>query len=292
MRRLDTISPIRIFVIVLTVVFTVETAIMFVVERIDVTRDSRAIIALLDALTLVAALSPVLWLLVVRPLRATIAERGAMLARTLRAQEEERARLARDLHDELGQVQFAILLGARSVVNAQTLADAQTRAAEVARMASESIESSRRIASGLAPGVLIDLGLAVAAERLCEDIALASGLSIEHTIALGPERLARETEFAAYRVLQEALTNCVKHARAAHVRVTLDATDDMLRLSVADDGSGIAPNLDANHGDGFGLRSMRERILLRNGAFSVVSSPMRGTTVTATLPVVHDSSTS
>ena len=288
MPRLGVNSPMWVFTIVLAVVFAVELAIMLVVEAVDAPRGARIAVSILDALVLVIVLCPVLWILVVRPLQATIAERGAMLSRTFQVQEEERARLAHELHDELGQVQSAVLLGARSIVDATSLDGARERAADVARMASAAIESSRRIARGLAPSVLIDLGLAVAAERLCEDAGLAGGIEIERSIELGPDRLAKETEFAAYRVLQEALTNGVKHAHATRIQVELASTQGELRLIVADDGGGIAPDVRTGLGRGFGLRGMRERVLLRNGTFAVAPTPGGGTTIRATFPLVHD----
>lgn len=290
MPRPEPVSPIRVFVIVLAVVFAVELSIMFVVDTLDDAGVPRVLVSLLDALVLVVVLWPVLWLFVVRPLRATIAERRAFLSRTLTIQEEERSSLARDLHDELGQTQTAVLLGARSIMNAATLADAKERAAEVARMASSTIESSRRIARGLAPGVLLDLGLAIAADRLCEEIASASGIEVERTIRLGARRLDSEIEITAYRVLQEAMNNAVKHARATHLRVVLGSSGAALRLVVSDDGVGMPAGATGARG-GFGLEGMRQRVMLRDGSIEIRSQPAtsisgaQGTTITATLPL-------
>lgn len=290
MQRLEAVSPIRVFVILLAVVFAVEMTIMLAVESLDEARVPRVLVSLLDALLLVVVLWPMLWLFVVRPLRATIVERRAFLARTLTIQEEERSSLARDLHDELGQTQTAVLLGARSIMNAATLEDAKERAKEVARMAASTIESSRRIARGLSPGVLIDLGLAVAAERLCEDIALASGVEVERAIRLGAARVDPEIEIAAYRVLQEAMNNAVKHARATRLRVVLDLSGETLRLVVSDDGVGISAGAVGGRG-GFGLEGMRQRVTLRNGSLEIKSEPQKstkdvqGTTIVATFPL-------
>lgn len=285
MRHLEAISPIRMFAVVLAAVFGAEISIMLLVEAMDLPRAPRLFVPFLDAGILVLALWPVLWLLVVRPMRRTLAERREFLSRTLTVQEQERASLARDLHDELGQAQTAMLLGARSIAGAATLEEARRRAEQVAEMAAATIESSRRLARGLSPRVLDDLGLAVAVDRLCEDVASTSGIEVQRSIRLGPARLAPEIEIAAYRVLQEALNNAVKHAEARHLRVLLELSGGELRLEVADDGIGMATGAARGPGSGFGVEGMRQRVSLRNGEFTVRAAPTKGTVVTATIPV-------
>jgi two-component system sensor histidine kinase UhpB len=284
MQRFETISPVRVVAILLAIIFGVELGIMLLMEEQALPRGSRVVFALLDAVLLVLIISPMLWFLVVRPLRRAVAERGELLARTFRIQEEERSRLARDLHDELGQAQTAILLAARSIAQANTLDLARSRAEEVAGMASAAIESTRRLAGGLSPGVLIDLGLAVAVERVCETIAQPGSVAIEPSIRVGARRFGAETEIAAYRVLQEALTNAVRHARASRVEVTLEADEAELRLTVADDGVGVAADALAGSG-GVGLRGMRERAILLGGSFAIGPSASGGTLVTASFPL-------
>lgn len=278
----ESISPIRVLVLVLTTVFAVETAIMLGLELLPPASLSPLAASILDALLLIAALSPVIWTLVVRPLRAGMRQRGSLLARVFRVQEEERARIARDLHDELGQSQTALLLAARTIVAASTLEVARSRAEELAQMASQTIEETRRIARGLAPGVLVDLGLATAAERLCEDVAASSGLEVERRIALPQGRLPREVEFAVYRVLQEALTNAIRHAHPRRIAVRLSADGGAVTLDVADDGGGLPAD---GNSPGLGLRSMRERAELLGGSFHLDSAPGRGTRLTARMPV-------
>ncbi|MBX3372573.1 MAG: sensor histidine kinase [Phycisphaeraceae bacterium] len=284
MQPVEAISPIRVLVIVLVVAFGVELAFMIFAERDGPTGGRDFLVSLLDALFVVAALWPVLWIFVVRPLRATIAERRTFLDRTLAIQEEERSRLARDLHDELGQAQTAVLLGARSIMNAATLADAKIGAEKVVQMAASTIESSRRLARGLATGVLTDLGLAVAADRLCEDVASASGTAIERTIRTGSGRYDPEIEIAAYRVLQESLNNAVRHAQATRLQVVLEDTGGSLRLTVSDNGVGMPRDPSGSRGGGFGIQGMRQRVLLRDGAFSIMSSQAGGTVISATFP--------
>jgi len=287
MKRLETISPVRVLLIVLAVVFVVEATIMVVVQLFEVPPGDGILLSFIDALVLIIALCPALWLLVVRPLRATMAVRGQLLARVLTAQEEERARLARDLHDELGQMQTAVLLGARSITAAATLADARARAEEVARMAGSALDASRRLARGIGPGVLIDLGLGVAAERLCEDLSAGSGVAIEATNRIGQRRFDAAIEIAAYRVLQEAITNALRHSGAAMIRVSVEADERSLRLQVGDDGRGMSSIDSKACRGGMGLVGMRERLAMLNGAFEIQSAPGAGTTVRAILPLAR-----
>lgn len=284
MNRIDSISPVRVLLLVIVVVFATEVAIMGALSTIDTPSYSSAAISLLDALVLVAILSPLLWHLVVRPLRATIAARGALLARTLSIQEEERARLSRDLHDELGQSLTAVLLGIRGAAMAPTLELARARADEAASMAGEVLESARRLAHGLSPSVLHDLGLAASVARVGEDLATAE-TAIESQISIGSERFDSQTEITLYRVAQEALTNAVKHARARRIRLELSRVEDRLRLVIEDDGRGMGdPGSGTPSNSGLGTAAMQERIMLLGGTFQVTSATGRGTRISAEVP--------
>lgn len=285
MRRIENISPTRVFLIVLASAFAVELCIMVAMEMLGPPRRPSMWLSLLDALVLVMVLCPVIWLLLVYPLRRTLIERSKLMAHLLTIEEDERAKLARDLHDELGQTQTAVLLGARSITSATSLAHAQERAEEVARAAAMAIEATRRLTRGLSPMVLIDLGLPAAVERLCEDVAAASAVQIDCTIDLGGGRPPREIEIALYRVLQEALTNTVKHACASRVQVALKATSEAITLTIADDGKGLPTNASGGRPGGMGMANMRERVGLLNGTLTVQSAPNRGTTIVARMPV-------
>ncbi len=276
------VSPLRVFALVLAIVFAVEYAIMAVLVAAAPVPRTSAGLSLIDSLALVAALCPALWLLVVRPLRRLVSERGALLARTLTIQEEERARLARDLHDELGQAQTAVLLGLRSVANARTLDEARDRAASVHEIAVGAVESTRRMARGLSPSVLTDFGLSEAVERVCEDVSSATGIDITRTIDTGTVRLDPSIEIAAYRVVQEALTNAVKHAHATAIDVRLRLERERLILDIIDNGRGMPDPEDV--GSGLGLAGMRQRVLVLGGEFRITSGPVSGTTIRATIP--------
>lgn len=287
MRRPDTISPNRVFLLVLGVVFTVEVLIMVVFATTGFSSANGLLLSVIDALVLVAVLCPVLWMLVVRPLRSMSASRGALLAHSLTMQEEERAKLARDLHDEVGQVQTAILLGTRSIAAADTLQQAHERAETVHQMASEAVEATRRIARGLSPSVLLDFGLGPAVERVCEDIAATGTVELVRDIRMGTVRVDPAVEIAAYRVLQEAITNAAKHSGASSIRVSLYLDGDQLRLCVADNGRGLPAVLAQRKGagTGLGLAGMRERVTLLHGDYYISSNSQGGTSVVASIPV-------
>ena len=278
------ISPIRVFGLVLAVVFAVELGIMLVVAGIPWQYRNDFWLSIADSATLVAVLCPALWVLIVRPLRALVTERGKLLSRSLEIQEAERARLSRDLHDELGQTQTAVLLGLRAVLNAPDLEQVRERANAVHQMASAAIESTRRISRGLSPTVLRDFGIGPAVERVCEDFAAAGTVEIARELRIGSLRLEPEIEIAAYRFVQEAITNAAKHAHARRIQVVIEHVRGELSIRVTDDGRGIDPASMGRSESGLGLIGMRERIVLHGGGFFIDSGPSAGTTIRATIP--------
>ncbi len=285
MRPLPPISPIKVFLLVLVVVFAVEAAIMMVLPEATASSPDGILLALVDALLLVGVLCPVLWMLVVRPLRTLLAERGALLERTLHIQEEERARLARDLHDELGQMQTAILLGLRTVTDAHELSQAHLRAEGVRQMAVQAVDATRRMARGLSPTVLKDLGLGVAVGRMCEDFGSATGIQIPCDIRIGDARFDPKVEINAYRVVQEAVTNAAKHGGATMIQVAIRLDAGHLDLRVTDNGRGLPePGAGRGAGHGLGLTGIRERIVLLDGALELTSGQPAGTTLHARIP--------
>jgi signal transduction histidine kinase len=203
------------------------------------------------------------------------------LARSLRASERERARWARELHDETLQ-QLAglkvLLSGTRR--RAQLDDVINTALGQAIGQIEDSIGELRRLIADLRPATLDDLGLAPAVEALVERVSHTSGLKTTARIELGAQRLPTAVEDTAYRLVQEALTNVMKHAGASEVAVTLRQEDDTVLISVADDGVGIDPNQGT---EGFGLIGMRERVALAAGTLTI--SAGRGGT--GTLIDVH-----
>jgi signal transduction histidine kinase len=204
------------------------------------------------------------------------------LRRVVEAQELERRRLARELHDETGQALTSILLGLKALE--ERTGDEASRAAmeELRELVVSTLQDVRRLAVELRPTALDDFGLVAALERLTASFAEQTGISVDFQTALADERLPEEVETALYRIVQESLTNVVKHARARRVSILLARKEGSVKAVVEDDGRGFDP---AQAGDGFGLVGMRERLALLGGRLEVESGADAGTTIAAEVPV-------
>jgi len=205
------------------------------------------------------------------------------LRRVVEAQEVERRRLARELHDETGQALTSILLGLRALE--ERTADPASRAAteELRELVVSTLQDVRRLAVELRPSALDDFGLVAALKRLTASFAEQTGISVDFQTALADERLPEEVETALYRIVQESLTNVVKHARARRVSILLARKDGAVKAVVEDDGQGFDPA--AQTGYGYGLVGMRERLALLGGRLEVESGADAGTTIAAEVPV-------
>jgi signal transduction histidine kinase len=210
------------------------------------------------------------------------------LRRAIEASEAERARWARELHDETLQ-QLAglrvLLGGARRSRDPERIAGALD---EALQMITTGIADLRALITDLRPAALDELGLAAALKTLAERVERQSGLEIDLDVDLAwergdsPARHTIEVESAGYRLVQEALTNVVKHAGAARVQIRVgEDDDDCLEIALRDDGGGFDP--DAATG-GFGLVGMRERVALVHGQLDVETAPGAGTTIRARIP--------
>lgn len=202
------------------------------------------------------------------------------LRESLEAAERERRRWARELHDETLQGIGGLRVLLASALRRADYAGLQEAVRDSIEEAAREIEALRALISDLRPAALDELGLAPAIESLCDRVAAVEGLEIERRMSLR-RRLSPELETTVYRVVQESLTNAVKHARAEHVTVAVVEEGTRVAIEVRDDGSGFDPH--AAHG-GFGLVGMRERCTLAGGELEVVSAPGRGTSVRAELP--------
>jgi len=204
----------------------------------------------------------------------------------LRAQEEERHRLARDLHDEAAQALTSLLVHLRLLERAGTAEEAQQRVHELRELTAFALEDVRRVAVDLRPTILDDLGLAPALEWRVDEINKGDG--VEATFSAGglQARLPRDMELVLYRIGQEALNNIGRHAQANQVRVNLTQTDDRITLDVRDDGKGFdVANARDETQRGLGLEGMRERISMIGGELAIESAVGRGTRVTAMAPL-------
>lgn len=204
---------------------------------------------------------------------------------TMAAAEQERRRWARELHDEtlqgLGGLQVLLSSALRRSEPEQVVTAVRAAVAEIGT----EIEKLRTLITELRPAALDELGLQPALESLADRVAAVEGIVVTTDVALDAAagaagRLSPELETVLYRLVQEALTNVAKHARAEHVEVTVVARDGRVELTVQDDGSGFDVTQPRS---GFGLIGMQERVVLADGTLEVRSAPGEGTTVRATL---------
>jgi signal transduction histidine kinase len=205
------------------------------------------------------------------------------LRRAVQAQEAERRRLARELHDETGQALTSILLGLAAVERAETAEAARAAAGELRDLVVETLQAVRRLAVELRPSALDDFGLEPALRRLGETVREGGELDVQVEARLGEERLPADVETALYRIVQEALTNVVKHAGAAHVSIVLTRKQGSVVVMIEDDGCGFDPAKISR--DGLGLLGMRERVQLLDGELEIETSPGSGTTLVLELPL-------
>jgi two-component system, NarL family, sensor histidine kinase UhpB len=208
-------------------------------------------------------------------------ERRESGRRALAAQEGERKRVARELHDEVGQVLTAIALRAeRASEDATTERGALT---EIAQSLMRSLEDVQRIGRELRPEALDDLGLVNALIALCSRIDREAGLRIRRDLEWNLPRLSAEEELVIYRIAQEALTNALRHAAATEVTVTLKHVDGHVTLTVRDDGCGLPERRSES-----GLTGMRERAMLIGAYLDIHSNNGAGTRITLTVPVAAE----
>ena len=241
----------------------------------------------LDAAILTLVMAPVIWWLVVKPLRRLSESRGQLLHSLFQAQEQERSRIARDLHDEIGQQLTAILVGLGTVESAKDLQSARQLANDLRKVGATAHEEVRRLARGLRPGVLEELGLVSAIERLCEDFQQLHGVAVRLEVpeaSFGKHSLPVETSL--YRILQESLTNVARHAQASSVDVTLTRSGNLITLSIADDGCGMKSDSEVQFSHerrSLGLESIRERAEMLHGECLIDSAAQGGVLIQVTV---------
>jgi two-component system, NarL family, sensor histidine kinase UhpB len=207
-------------------------------------------------------------------------------ARALNATEEERKRIARELHDGTAQTLAALRVRLRV---ARAAEDAEVRSQLLERIGSElgeATEEIRRIAQGLRPPALDMLGLAPAIESFARGIGDTTGLEVVTEIRPVEDLLAPEAELALYRIVQEALSNVSRHAAAERVLIRLEAVGRSVLACIEDDGFGFAV-VDEMSSGGLGLFGMQERAAYVGGTVEIESEPGRGTRIRATIPVVE-----
>lgn len=211
--------------------------------------------------------------------------RMQLLEKVISAQEEERKRIARELHDETGQAITTLIVGLRALMEQCPSPAMRTQAEELRTLAASTLEGVRNLALELRPSVLDDLGLVAALERYIADYRVRHRLTVDFvTRGLQHNRLPPPVETAIYRIVQESLTNVVRHAQANTVSVLLEERKGKVRVIVEDDGRGFDPEAVRSSTQRLGLYGMQERVGLLGGTFVVESKPGAGTSIFVEIP--------
>jgi signal transduction histidine kinase len=214
--------------------------------------------------------------------------RGELLQKLITAYEDERRRIARGLHDEAGQSLTALILNLEMAEQTASPSD-QARLARLRGIAEDTLTELRRVIYGLRPAILDDLGLAAAIRWYVRESVEPQGLHVAMTLPGLEIRLPSHVEIAVFRIVQETLTNVLKHANARQVTIDIAVQNGQVRVTISDDGHGFEPTTvrQNREGRGLGLLGMRERAELLGGRLDVTSRPGVGTRVDAMIPVEH-----
>jgi|YNPMSStandDraft_1061717.scaffolds.fasta_scaffold01541_4 signal transduction histidine kinase len=203
----------------------------------------------------------------------------------VRAQEEERKSISRELHDEVGQMLTALRMELHNLDELRQAPEEQfrERLEDARRLSENALRTVRDLAMGLRPSMLDDLGLAPAVQWQAREFSRRYGVPVSVEMDGALENLPERQRTCVYRVVQEALTNCARHARASQIRVTIHGREDSLILTVQDDGVGFDPEEAA--GRGLGLLGIQERVRELGGKVSIFSQPGRGALLTVEVPL-------
>lgn len=213
--------------------------------------------------------------------------RRELLQRLLVAQEEQRRRIAQDLHDHAGQMMTALIIQLAQLASRAEHVDGQMSAAlqKLHALAQQGLDELRRLVYELRPAILDDLGLGPAIRSYAETYLRAVGLQVDLQVTEMGDRLPPEIETVAFRIIQEASTNALRHAHARKLEVRVDRRSELLLIMVRDDGIGFDPEQGGRDKATLGLHGMRERAQLVGGTVQVLSVPGVGTTILARLPL-------
>jgi len=214
------------------------------------------------------------------------ATRLELMQRLISAEDDERRRIARELHDETGQSLTALLVGLRAIEEQALTLDVHATAQRLQKIAAQTVDDVGRLARGLHPAVLDDKGLVAAARRHVNDFAKSFGVAIDLRVEGAVSRgLSPLVQTTMYRILQEALTNVARHAQAKVVGVVLKQDGNTLELVIRDDGVGFDAPAALEKASGLGLHGMQERAALLGGSVAIESRRGHGTTIRARIHV-------
>ena len=215
------------------------------------------------------------------------AMRRLLLEHTLSTQEEERRRIARELHDEAGQLLTALLVGLRTLEDARKLADVKRQGLRLRTITAQAIDEVGRLARGLHPTVLDDHGLGVALTRYVTEYTETHNITVDLTLSeLDSSNLPPAVQIALYRILQEALTNVARHSGAKAVSIRFTRLATALEVAVIDDGCGFDAKAVAVSSHRLGIQSMRERAAMLGGTLSFTSEG-KGTKILVQIPLAN-----
>jgi PAS domain S-box-containing protein len=221
--------------------------------------------------------------------------RGELFQKAINAQEEERKRIARELHDETSQNLTALLFLSEEVLEMDDLEQAQKRLARMQSLVKLTLDGVHKIIFDLRPSMLDHLGLVPALRWYAESRLSPKEVRVEIKEASRPRRLPAEVETALFRVVQEAINNVARHAAARNVRIEFEFEDQAVKVEVEDDGIGFdigsSQTISPENGRGLGLMGMQERIELLGGEISVETNPGFGTLLVIQVPLVEGSLT-
>ena len=209
--------------------------------------------------------------------------KAQLLQKIIGVQEEERKRIARELHDETGQSLTSLLLGLKMIEKSQDMEQVKERIGELRQVVMDTLTDINKLALELRPTILDDLGLVAAVERYISNVLVKTDLDIELQV-MGVEeiQLSSQVEITIYRIIQESLTNIIKHAQATRVNILLEHKKDKVFLVVEDDGIGFnqetirKKSLEYKH---LGLFGMEERAAIVGGFLAIESWPGQGTKI-------------
>jgi PAS domain S-box-containing protein len=210
-----------------------------------------------------------------------------LLEHTLSAQEEERRRIARELHDEAGQLLTALLVGLRTLEDARKLTDVKAQGQRLRQITAQAIDEVGRLARGLHPTVLDDHGLGVALTRYVTEYTKSHNIAVDLTLnELDSNDVPPAIQITLYRILQEALTNVARHSGAKTVRIRFARLATVLEVAVVDDGCGFDAKAVAVSSHRLGIQSMRERAAMLGGTLSFTSQ-RKGTKILVQVPLAN-----
>jgi signal transduction histidine kinase len=207
----------------------------------------------------------------------------ALALRLLSAQEDERRRVSRVIHDDICQELAALTFDFGELLSEPLREASRSRLQELQSRLSKLSAAVRHVAHQLRPSALEDLGLVASVRSLCEELPRRNGMVVKFTKRKVPDRLPVEVMTCLYRIAQEGLRNAAKHSGAKHVIVRLAVNKDQITLAIRDDGSGF--DVRSVRKGGLGLASMEERIRLVHGDLSIESAPGHGTSIRAAVPL-------